>query len=240
MKPETNYEILPNLIKREFVQQTQNNPQLCNESSPNRSHMNSAQLSAFKKRKTHSPFTVKHVLIECSDITHFRNKFYVYNNWCSHTFPRGWFLKNHRIPKKKLGLYDKIWILDLLRFVHTYMIFSQIFFTIHSLLSLYKHVYAYLLSFFKIFTLSLTKKKNGLNEKPTILFRWVLQQLGDPSRDTGCCLLQLGWYRYQVTVLLAKVLIRFWLLIQGMKTKFKTKLKLWINDMTITNNVNNV
>ena len=49
------------------------------------------------------------------------------------------------------------------------------------------------------------------------------RKVGDPCLDTGCCLLQLGRYRYQVH--LAKVLIRFWLLVQGMKTKLKHKVK---------------
>ena len=53
------------------------------------------------------------------------------------------------------------------------------------------------------------------------------RKIGDLSLDTGCSLLQLDRYPYQE--LLAKVLIRFWLLVQGMKTKFKTKLKLNMN-----------
>ena len=35
----------------------------------------------------HSPFTVKHVLLECSDFTHIRNKIYTTSD--VHTFPRG-------------------------------------------------------------------------------------------------------------------------------------------------------
>ena len=46
----------------------------------------------------HSPFTVKHVLIECSDFTHIRNKFYTTTD--VHTlFREVDFSKIHRIPQ---------------------------------------------------------------------------------------------------------------------------------------------
>ena len=49
---------------------------------------------------------------------------------------------------------------------------------------------------------------------------WFNCKLRNLSLDT-VCLLQQGRYRYQV--LLAKVLIRFWLLIQGMKQNLKQR-----------------
>ena len=44
-----------------------------------------------------NPFTVKHILVECSDFTHIRNKYYTTTD--VHTFPRGWFLQNNRISQ---------------------------------------------------------------------------------------------------------------------------------------------
>ena len=57
-------------------------------------------------RACHSPFTVKHGLIECSDFTHIRNKFYTTTD--IHTlFPKVDAFKITEYPKE-LGFYNEI------------------------------------------------------------------------------------------------------------------------------------
>ena len=58
-------------------------------------------------RAFHNPFTVTYDLIECSDFTHIRNKFYTTTD--VHTLFRGVDFSKIREYLKELGLYDKIW-----------------------------------------------------------------------------------------------------------------------------------
>ena len=73
--------------------------------------MDNAQLSAKKEDQPvchvfDNPFTVKHILIECPDFTHIRNKFYTANDVRT-LFQE---VDSSRIAEylKELGLYNKI------------------------------------------------------------------------------------------------------------------------------------
>ena len=101
----------------------------------------------------HSPFTMKHVLIECSDFTNIRNKFYATD---IHTLFREIDISKITEYLKRLGLrpYDTIWSMiyqDL--YIHLIIIYRYIF----------SH-YTFFLNLAQTYACKFKLKKNGPTE----------------------------------------------------------------------------
>ena len=102
--------------KREFVQHNSTTlPQTrdCHDQTPNWPHMDNTQLAYLLKKEDQpfchacdNPFTVKHILVECSDFTYIRNKYYTTTD--VHTLFREVDFSKIIEFLKEIKLFDKI------------------------------------------------------------------------------------------------------------------------------------